>query len=117
MANHCQPTFRRSVHWNWTAAGQVAIVPCPYGATGLARWACVEAEAGSGAQTGAEWAGLQPDMSDCKSNAMAQLEMNVREEEPENAIASTMASLTGGRCGLERIAYNTLVCYFVQNAE
>ena len=100
MANHCQPTFRRSVHWNWTAAGQVAIVPCPYGATGLARWACVEAEAGSGAQTGAEWAGLQPDMSDCKSNAMAQLEMNVREEEPENAIASTMASLTGGRCGV-----------------
>ena len=100
MANHCQPTFRRSVHWNWTAAGQVAIVPCPYGATGLARWACVEAEAGSGAQTGAEWAGLQPDMSDCKSDAVAQLERDVREEEPENAIASTMASLTGGRRAL-----------------
>ena len=70
------------------------------GATGLARWACVEAEAGRGAQTGAEWAGLQPDMSDCKSDAVAQLERDVREEAPENAIASTMASLTGGRRAL-----------------
>ena len=97
MANHCQPTFRRSVHWNWTAAGQVAIVPCPHGATGLARWACVEAEGGAGAQTGADWAGLQPDMSDCKSDAVAQLERDVREEAPEKTIASSMADLTGGR--------------------
>jgi latrophilin 1 len=100
MSNHCQPTFRRNVHWNWTSSGQVAIVPCPSGATGLARWACVQSEeddtSSSSSSTGADWSGVQPDMSDCKSNAMANLEVRVREEEPENVIVSTLATLTGG---------------------
>ena len=30
----CQPTFARGIHWNWTRKAEVAIVPCPVGATG-----------------------------------------------------------------------------------
>ena len=32
----CQPITARQLQWNWTPAGQVALQPCPIGATGLA---------------------------------------------------------------------------------
>ena len=35
-------------------------------------------------------------MSDCKSAAMTNLEVKVRQEDPESDIASTLAHLTGG---------------------
>jgi hypothetical protein len=44
---------------------------------------------------GGQWATRQPDMSDCKSAAMTNLEVKVRQEDPENVIASSLAHLTG----------------------
>ena len=44
---------------------------------------------------GGEWATRQPDMSDCKSAAMTNLEVKVRQEDPENVLASSLAHLTG----------------------
>ncbi|XP_059091088.1 latrophilin Cirl-like isoform X2 [Tigriopus californicus] len=83
--DHCPPKLARHIHWNWTAGGEVAIVPCPRGSTGLARWPC---------QSGGQWVGVVPDLSDCKSNAMTNLESRVREEDPENVIVSALAKLT-----------------------
>ncbi|XP_077288150.1 latrophilin Cirl-like [Arctopsyche grandis] len=38
---YCQPQSARGLHWNWTIVAEVAVQPCPGGATGLARWRCV----------------------------------------------------------------------------
>ena len=86
----CQPVTARQLQWNWTPAGQVALQPCPIGATGLARWYCAEDDVTNGPQ----WQGLTPDMSDCKSVAMASLEGQVRAEDPENVLVSSLAYLT-----------------------
>lgn len=93
----CQPITARQLQWNWTPAGQVALQPCPIGATGLARWYCSEGhdqEGHSGLHEAVQWQGLSPDMSDCKSVAMTHLESQVREENPENVLVSSLAYLT-----------------------
>ena len=69
------------------------IQPCPNGATGLARWQC----AASSRHEAATWASEQPDLSDCKSVPMTNLEVKVRQEDPENVLASSLARLTGSR--------------------
>ena len=45
----------------------------------------------------AVWASEQPDLSDCKSVPMTNLEVKVRQEDPENVLASSLARLTGSR--------------------
>ena len=86
----CATTFARGINWNKTRTGDVAIVPCPNGATGLARWACQED--GRWASPGANLA-AHPDLRDCKSAAMANLEARVREEDPEDVVVSSLAHL------------------------
>lgn len=86
LDNHCAPTLARNLKWNWTRAGDVAIQPCPSGSTGLARWPCDPVNLA--------FSGLQPDMSDCKSAAISDLESKVREEDPENVIVSSLERLT-----------------------
>ena len=88
LPDFCAPVFARGITWNWTRSGDVSILPCPNGATGLARWACLE---------DGRWAGQaqpHPDLSDCKSAAMTNLEARVREEDPEDVVVSTLAHLT-----------------------
>ncbi|XP_040579286.1 latrophilin Cirl [Lepeophtheirus salmonis] len=93
LKNLCSSTESRNVVWPWTQKGDIAIVQCPHGATGLARWACVEDES----DFGSEWAGIQPDMSDCKSIGMTDLEVRVREKESENTLAYSLAHLTASK--------------------
>lgn len=85
VSNACQPTTARQLQWDWTQAGQVALQPCPIGASGLARWYC---------GSDRSWQGSSPDMSDCKSIAMSNLESQVRKEDPENVLVSSLAYLT-----------------------
>lgn len=99
---HCPRTEARYLHWNWTKFGDVSIQPCPSGSTGLARWTCGPQKgrpARGHVQVNSEfrgefWRGHQPDMSDCKSTEMSKLEMRVREQDPENVLASKLALLT-----------------------
>ena len=93
IPDFCTPTFARGISWNWTRTGDVAIVPCPNGATGLARWACLEDGRWSSASASADQPAY-PDLSDCKSSAMITLEARVREEDPEDVIISSLAHLT-----------------------
>ena len=87
----CQPIMARQLQWNWTPAGQVAYQPCPIGAQGLAKWFCSEDSQNS---YGASWEGVTPDMSECKSLAMVALENQVREQDPENVLISTLQYTT-----------------------
>ena len=64
----------------------MAIQPCPPESTGLARWSC-----DLGRLT---FQGHQPDMSDCKSSEVSDLETRVREQDPENVIVSSLERLT-----------------------
>ena len=92
MFDYCSSMISRDLDWKMTRVGQVSIQPCPNGATGLARWTCESTPGGMAA-----WSGDQPDMSDCKSVMMTNLEVKVRQEDPENVIASSLARLTGSR--------------------
>ena len=93
LGDYCPPVTSRHLFWRVTRAGKMMIQPCPNGATGLARWQCGQ---GNGHSTAA-WSTAQPDMSDCKSVPMTNLEVKVRQEDPENVIASSLARLTGSR--------------------
>jgi latrophilin 1 len=86
LKGHCLPVYARNLYWNWTRGGDVAIQPCPRESTGLARWTCD--------LTSLTFTALQPDMSDCKSEELSDLETRVREEDPENVIVSTLSRLT-----------------------
>lgn len=88
----CPPRISRHMHWNWTAPGQTAIQPCPDDATGLARWQCSPGDS-------PEWLGIQPNLGDCKSAAMTELEAMVRADDPEEVIVSRLVQVTRPRQG------------------
>ena len=85
---YCFPTRARNLQWDWTLAGETAILPCPLGTTGLSRWTCLD----SGL-----WSDNHPDMSDCKSEAATNLEARVRAEDPEAVLASSLAHMTSSQ--------------------
>ena len=88
-----EETPARNLHWKMTKIGDTVVQPCPNGATGLAKWRCSFYEEGKSGV----WTTAQPDMSDCKSVAMTNLEVKVRQEDPEDVIASSLAHLTGSK--------------------
>ena len=88
---HCPPSSARSLTWNWTAAGDTAIQPCPSGTTGLARWTCGLPR---DSDSPVFWATRQPDLSDCKTLAMSALEGQVEDGDLENVISASLAHLT-----------------------
>lgn len=81
----CPPVFFRHLYWNWTQTGQTAIQPCPKGSTGLASWQC---------GSDGDWSVPTPDLGDCKSTFMSNLEVAVRKEDPEEVIVSKLVQLT-----------------------
>ena len=93
LDQYCHATTARGLYWGFTMAGQSLIQPCPNGATGLARWQCEP----SLSTALPDWSTAQPDLSDCKSVPMTNLEVKVRQEDPENVLASSLARLTGAR--------------------
>ena len=92
LSSYCGPSRARELSWKVTRAGQMVIQPCPNGATGLARWQCVAHH-----HHHVSWLNNQPDLSDCRSVPMTNLEVKVRQEDPENVLASSLARLTGSR--------------------
>jgi hypothetical protein len=102
ITTSCPPVTSRKLQWDWTQVGEMSIQPCPIGATGLAKWNCVNAGAGPVPVSGLDdsqniqpqWFGSQPDMSDCKSVAMSNLEAQVRKEDPENVLISSLSYVT-----------------------
>ena len=59
-ADHCAPRLARTLSWHqWTRPGTTAVMPCPVGTEGLARWTC--------AARGGRYLGSHPDLSGCVS--------------------------------------------------
>ena len=78
------------MRWNWTRSGEEALGHCPEGATGPA--------SGSDGSDAAAWAGDQPDLSDCKSEDITQLQLEVRQEDThESVTVSKLVKLTEPR--------------------
>ena len=91
QAHHCPPTVSRSLTWPWTEAGDTAIQPCPPGTTGLARWSCPPLTSQISPLT---WASVQPDMSDCRSVSLTELEAGVERGDLENVLSASLAHHT-----------------------
>merc|ERR1719206_366034 len=71
----CPPRNIRALSWSWTKPGTEAILGCPQGTSGLARWSCV-GEGGT-----AHWATPSPDLSDCQSGWMEKIILELRKSE------------------------------------
>ena len=88
--DYCPPIFVRSLFWNWTRKGEVADQKCPGGATGLVKWQC-----GYNLMTGsAEWMPERPDLSQCRSLWLDNLEERLNNDEPVIRIANELALMT-----------------------
>ena len=99
LTDYCPSTKARNLVWKYTKRGSMEVQPCPNGATGLARWSCARRPSGPLELYGgaAQWDTAQPDMSDCKSAAITNLEVKLRQSDPETVIASSLAHLTGSK--------------------
>ena len=99
LSDYCPSTKARNLIWKYTKRGSMEVQPCPNGATGLARWSCARRPSGPLEMYGgaAQWDTAQPDMSDCKSAAITNLEVKLRQSDPETVIASSLAHLTGSK--------------------
>ncbi len=65
----CPALLRRTLEWPRTAAGKEAVLPCPLGTQGEARWFCSEE---------GEWTTAHPDLSGCRSLWLAKIHEQLR---------------------------------------
>ncbi|XP_069173525.1 latrophilin Cirl isoform X3 [Procambarus clarkii] len=82
----CPPTFGRGLYWNWTRGGEVAVQPCPGGASGWARRPCHSAE----------WAG-PADLSECRSVWLATLKTRASSHDSLLSVAADLATVTASK--------------------
>ncbi|XP_044741072.1 latrophilin Cirl-like isoform X3 [Chrysoperla carnea] len=90
--NSCSPVTERNLHWNWTRIGDRVVQSCPGGATGLARWRCIES-----ASHEPIWSPETPDLSECRSVWLTSLESRINEEDSLIAINNDLASVTSSK--------------------
>jgi latrophilin 1 len=64
----------RGMFWNWTLVGETAKQACPGGASGLARWKCIENQGNNHLPV---WFPDSPDLSDCKSAWLLSLQVRI----------------------------------------
>ncbi|XP_076632425.1 latrophilin Cirl isoform X5 [Colletes latitarsis] len=90
----CPPVVARTLTWNTTRAGDVAVQSCPGGANGLARWRCL-AKGDS-----AFWHRDSPDLSECRSVWLTTLENRVTEGDVILGISRELSQVTNNSRGL-----------------
>jgi len=74
----CPPRNIRALSWSWTRPGTEAILSCPQGTSGLARWSCVGP--GNGRKT-PHWSTPSPDLSECQSVWMEKIIRDLKKSE------------------------------------
>lgn len=74
----CPPRNIRALSWSWTKPGVEAILGCPQGTSGLARWRCVGAENGRNTP---HWSTPSPDLSECQSVWMEKIIRELKKSE------------------------------------
>lgn len=85
-ASWCPPSSGRGLYWNWTQGGDVAVQPCPGGASGWARRPC----------NPLGWAG-PADLSACRSAWLTSLTSRAHTNDAVLAVAQDLATVTRSR--------------------
>ncbi|XP_068218282.1 latrophilin Cirl-like isoform X9 [Palaemon carinicauda] len=85
-ASWCPPSSDRSLVWNWTKGGDVAVQSCPGGASGWARRSC----------NPLGWSG-PADLSECRSVWLTTLTSRAHASDAVLAVAHDLAIVTGSR--------------------
>ena len=57
--HYCGPVTARGLFWNWTRAGDTAVLECPGGSVGFAKWRC-------GLEPPVDWLSLAPSLAECQ---------------------------------------------------
>ncbi|CAL4079198.1 unnamed protein product, partial [Meganyctiphanes norvegica] len=82
----CPPSFVRGLLWNWTREGDIAVQPCPGGASGWARRTCLSKG----------WED-HSDLSECRSVWLNAMESRVEAKDSLLNIANDLATVTGSK--------------------
>ena len=88
----CLGQEKRKIQWNATRLNETAIMNCPGGASGLARWHCTRMDGADG--NVAVWERGTPDLSGCRSIWLSTLEKRVREGDVILGISSELSLVT-----------------------
>merc|ERR1740124_1731264 len=75
----CPPRNIRALSWSWTKPDTQAILGCPQGTSGLARWSCVGA--GVQGRSTPHWSTPSPDLSECQSVWMEKIIRELKKSE------------------------------------
>lgn len=94
MQVKCWPVKARNLYWNWTSVNEHAVQPCPGGTTGLARWRCI---ASPGVDQQPHWFPSTPDLSQCRSVWLTNLESRVIEGDSLTSIMSDLSQVTSSK--------------------
>ncbi|RZB40519.1 latrophilin Cirl [Asbolus verrucosus] len=87
--NRCSPKTVRNIIWNWTEVNSTDIQPCPGGATGFAKWRCIEVNSAP------TWFPVTPDLSQCRSVWLTSLEQRIMAgRDPLVSITNDLAQVT-----------------------
>ena len=88
FTHYCPPVTARGLAWNWTVAGETAVLECPPGSVGFAKWRC-------GREPAADWSPLSPSLAECRSKWLNNLEARLREGEAVGTVSGDLAQLSG----------------------
>lgn len=91
--NSCSPVTERNLQWTWTPIGDRVVQSCPGGATGVARWRCIE----SPITHDPVWYPETPDLSECRSVWLTSLESRINEGDSLTTITAELASVTSSK--------------------
>lgn len=82
----CPPASARGLFWNWTKAGDTAVLQCPTGSIGFAEWHCgIESN----------WASQAPSFNECRSLWLSDLDARLREGVAMANVSHSLAYYSG----------------------
>lgn len=103
----CPPTSARGLYWNWTQVGDLSAQPCPGGATGLAHWRCVM---GSDPAQPPHRHPASPDLSECRSVWLTNLDSRITEGDTIISIANDLCSVSDLMLFSSKINFAKILC-------
>ena len=111
FTQYCPPVTARGLFWNWTGAGETAVLECPSGSIGFAKWRCgqpidhkrrpsasVEDDSSEDEEDtpgGTTWSGPSPSLVECQSKWLNNLDARLRDGEAVATVSGDLAQLSG----------------------
>eukprot|EP00095_Tigriopus_kingsejongensis_P003806 maker-scaffold465_size163580-snap-gene-0.18 protein:Tk03806 transcript:maker-scaffold465_size163580-snap-gene-0.18-mRNA-1 annotation:"latrophilin cirl" len=86
FTQYCPPASARGLFWNWTKAGDTAVLQCPTGSIGFAKWRC---------GMHSNWASQAPSFHECRSLWLSDLDARLREGVAMANVSHSLAYYSG----------------------